>query len=224
MKAVQQNGLFSGLVAGGFDGGAKNKRKYFPVSRCSVNIKRKDVKGVSSINTLKSSCLVSHHSELCSSSAACRKRVLTVNCSQSCSDYDKGPYKMLIISLVASRMAFYSGDVKSELVLLALPAVVGQALDPLAQLLETAYIGRLGPLELASTGISISIFNIISKIFNVPLLSVTTSFVAEDIAKNSTRQHDFANEIRGTAISLSESLGCSCSCYYSGCSRCFPWF
>lgn len=37
-----------------------------------------------------------------------------------------------------------SGDVKSELVLLALPAVVGQALDPLAQLLETAYIGRLG--------------------------------------------------------------------------------
>lgn len=92
MKAVQQNGLFSGLAAGGFDGEAKNKRKYFPVSRCSVNIKRKDVKGVSSINTLKSSCLGSHHSELCSSSAACRKRVLTVNCSQSCSDYDKGPY------------------------------------------------------------------------------------------------------------------------------------
>lgn len=47
----------------------------------------------------------------------------------------------------------------------------------------------IGPLELASAGISISIFNIISKIFNVPLLSITTSFVAEDIAKNPTRQH-----------------------------------
>ena len=92
MKAVQQNRLFSGLADGGFDGGTKNRRKYFPVSRCLVNIKRKDVKGVSSVNTRKSFCLVSHHSELYSSSAACRKRVLTVNCSQSCSDYDQGPY------------------------------------------------------------------------------------------------------------------------------------
>lgn len=204
MKAVQQNKLFSGLADGGFDGGTKDRRKYFPVSRCSVNIKRKDVKGVSSVNTRKSFCLVSHHSELYSSPAACRKRVLTVNCSQSCSDYDQGPYnanaqkadhlfgnfKDGILKLVRSPLnRADSGDIKSELVFLALPAVVGQALDPLAQLLETAYIGRLGPLELASAGISISIFNIISKIFNVPLLSVTTSFVAEDIAKNDSRQH-----------------------------------
>lgn len=27
---------------------------------------------------------------------------------------------------------------------LAVPAIVGQAIDPVAQLLETAYIGRLG--------------------------------------------------------------------------------
>ncbi|KAH7669166.1 Multi antimicrobial extrusion protein [Dioscorea alata] len=224
MKAVQQNGLFSGLAAGGFDGEAKNKREHFPFSRCSVNIKRKDVKGISSINTLKSSYLVSHHSELCSSSAACKKRVLTVNCSQSCSDYDKGPYnantqnaghlfgsfKDGILKLVRSPLdRADSGDVKSELVLLALPAVVGQALDPLAQLLETAYIGRLGPLELASAGISISIFNIISKIFNVPLLSVTTSFVAEDIAKNPTQQHGARMRLPSvsTALLLAAAIG-----------------
>lgn len=40
-----------------------------------------------------------------------------------------------------------------------------------------------GTLELASAGISVSIFNIISKVFNIPLLSVATSFVAEDISK-----------------------------------------
>lgn len=34
--------------------------------------------------------------------------------------------------------------VRSELILLALPAVLGQAIDPIAQLMETAYIGRLG--------------------------------------------------------------------------------
>lgn len=37
-----------------------------------------------------------------------------------------------------------SVGVRSELILLALPAVLGQAIDPMAQLMETAYIGRLG--------------------------------------------------------------------------------
>lgn len=44
----------------------------------------------------------------------------------------------------------------------------------------------VGPVELASAGVSISIFNIVSKLFNIPLLSVATSFVAEDISKNAS--------------------------------------
>ncbi|KAI5342193.1 hypothetical protein L3X38_010068 [Prunus dulcis] len=78
----------------------------------------------------------------------------------------------------------YSPDVKCELLMLSLPAILGQAIDPLAQLMETAYIGRLGSVELASAGISMNIFNYISKLFNIPLLSVATSFVAEDLAKS----------------------------------------
>jgi Na+-driven multidrug efflux pump len=35
-------------------------------------------------------------------------------------------------------------NVKTELILLALPAIGGQALEPFAQLMETAFIGRLG--------------------------------------------------------------------------------
>lgn len=35
-------------------------------------------------------------------------------------------------------------DIKRELVMLSLPAIAGQAIDPLTLLMETAYIGRLG--------------------------------------------------------------------------------
>lgn len=40
-------------------------------------------------------------------------------------------------------------DVRKELIMLSLPALAGQAIDPLAQLMETAYIGRLGMASLS---------------------------------------------------------------------------
>lgn len=45
------------------------------------------------------------------------------------------------------------------------------------------YFLSTGSVELGSAAVSMAIFNTISKLFNVPLLSVSTSFVAEDIAK-----------------------------------------
>lgn len=39
-----------------------------------------------------------------------------------------------------------------------------------------------GSAELAAVGVSASIFNLVSKLFNVPLLNITTSFVAEEQA------------------------------------------
>ncbi|GLT27920.1 hypothetical protein SLA2020_028860 [Shorea laevis] len=91
-------------------------------------------------------------------------------------------------------------DVKRELVKLALPAIAGQAIDPLSQLMETAYIGRLSPVALASAGVSISIFNIVSKLFNIPLLSVATSFVAEDISKNATHNLSSGQSSNGNPV------------------------
>lgn len=38
----------------------------------------------------------------------------------------------------------HSQDVKRELIMLSLPAIAGQAIEPFSQLMETAYIGRLG--------------------------------------------------------------------------------
>ncbi|XP_021776294.1 protein DETOXIFICATION 45, chloroplastic-like [Chenopodium quinoa] len=100
-------------------------------------------------------------------------------------------------------------NVKRELIMLSLPALASQAIDPMAQLMETAYIGSLGPVELASAGVSMSIFNIISKLFNIPLLSVATSFVAEDIAKSSLDGHEEFERKQSvsTALFLALSIG-----------------
>ncbi|KAJ0097014.1 hypothetical protein Patl1_29229 [Pistacia atlantica] len=96
-----------------------------------------------------------------------------------------------------------SQNVQMDLIMLSIPAIAGQAIEPLAQLMETAYIGKLaliyllykkkGALELASAGISVSIFNILSKVFNIPLLNVATSFVAEDISKNAKESNSDSN-------------------------------
>ncbi|KAM2825404.1 hypothetical protein COP1_035206 [Malus domestica] len=91
-----------------------------------------------------------------------------------------------LIGVGSGDLETYSPDVKSELLMLSLP-IMGQAIDPLAQLMEIAYIGNLGSVELASAGISMNIFNYISKTFNIPLLSVATSFVAEDLAKSESK-------------------------------------
>ncbi|XVE48746.1 hypothetical protein DITRI_Ditri01bG0026800 [Diplodiscus trichospermus] len=93
-----------------------------------------------------------------------------------------------------------SVDVKKELIMLSLPAFAGQAIDPLAQLMETAYIGRLSSVALASAGVSVSVFNIVSKLFNMPLLSVATSFVAEDISKNAIENLSAAESANGKPL------------------------
>uniref|UniRef100_M8BZT5 Protein DETOXIFICATION n=1 Tax=Aegilops tauschii TaxID=37682 RepID=M8BZT5_AEGTA len=104
----------------------------------------------------------------------------------------------------------YPGTVGIDLILLALPAVLGQAIDPMAQLMETAYIGKLGALELASAGIGVAIFNILSKIFNIPLLSIATSFVAEDISKNASK-HSTSGKLElpsvSSALVLAAAIG-----------------
>lgn len=41
-------------------------------------------------------------------------------------------------------------------------------------------------MELGAVGVSISVFNLVSKMFNLPLLNVTTSFVAEDASETET--------------------------------------
>ena len=57
------------------------------------------------------------------------------------------------------------------------------AADPIAGLISTAWVGRLGPPELAAVGVALSVFNTSTKLFNMPLLSVTTSTVASALGE-----------------------------------------
>lgn len=67
-----------------------------------------------------------------------------------------------------------------EIAAIAWPSLLALAADPLASLVDTFYIAQIGPVDLAAVGVAISVFNLVSKVFNFPLLNVTTSFVAED--------------------------------------------
>ncbi|KVI02977.1 Multi antimicrobial extrusion protein [Cynara cardunculus var. scolymus] len=79
------------------------------------------------------------------------------------------------------------------------------------ELVGTAADATPSALELASAGVSISIFNIVSKVFNIPLLSVATSFVAEDIAKHAQIESDSEKRRQlpsvSTALVLSVAIG-----------------
>lgn len=52
------------------------------------------------------------------------------------------------VSSQVDEISTASKDVKRELIMLSLPAIGGQAIDPIVLLLETAYIGRLGNLHI----------------------------------------------------------------------------
>ncbi|GAV76886.1 MatE domain-containing protein [Cephalotus follicularis] len=84
----------------------------------------------------------------------------------------------LLISLL--RDGIKVDELGMEIFSIALPAALALAADPITSLVDTAFVGHIGSIELAAVGVSISVFNLVSKLFNVPLLNVTTSFVAEE--------------------------------------------
>ncbi|KAK9283345.1 hypothetical protein L1049_011587 [Liquidambar formosana] len=79
-----------------------------------------------------------------------------------------------------ARKVFKMDALGREILQIAFPAALALAADPVASLIDTAFIGRLGPVEVAAVGVSIAIFNQASRITIFPLVSITTSFVAEE--------------------------------------------
>lgn len=65
-----------------------------------------------------------------------------------------------------------------EFFAIAIPALAGLAIDPLASLVDTAMLGRhCSSADLAGVGVAISVFSVVSRTFNF-LSSATTSVVA----------------------------------------------
>ncbi|XP_071684044.1 protein DETOXIFICATION 45, chloroplastic isoform X3 [Lolium perenne] len=153
-----------------------------------------------SLETSKPTAIVQVPSDLARRRAAipCPPRALSQPQDAAAADDDAA--SSLAAKANDALFGLHPGSVGIELILLALPAVLGQAIDPMAQLMETAYIGKLGALELASAGIGVAIFNILSKIFNIPLLSIATSFVAEDISKNASK-HSSSGKLELPSVS-----------------------
>ncbi|XP_044504654.1 protein DETOXIFICATION 42-like isoform X2 [Mangifera indica] len=86
----------------------------------------------------------------------------------------------LFLFFKKSRNIFKKDELGLEIAKIALPATLALAADPVASLIDTAFIGHIGPVELAAVGVSIAVFNQVSRITIFPLVSVTTSFVAEE--------------------------------------------
>ncbi|CAH1431638.1 unnamed protein product [Lactuca virosa] len=73
-------------------------------------------------------------------------------------------------------------ELGTEIMSITLLAALALPADPITSLVDTVFVGHLGFAELAVVGVSISIFNLVAKLFNIPLLNITTTFVAEEQA------------------------------------------
>ncbi|XP_057436944.1 protein DETOXIFICATION 43-like [Lotus japonicus] len=109
---------------------------------------------------------------------------------KSCSNNaTKSKYKIpLSIFFKDARLVFKFDSLAKEILGIAFPSALAIAADPIASLIETAFIGHLGPVQLAAAGVAIALFNQASKVTIFPLVSITTSFVAEEdtLEKNNT--------------------------------------
>lgn len=94
-------------------------------------------------------------------------------------------------------------SIDKEFVRIAAPAFIQFAAEPLARLVDTAYLGRLGPNALGGAGAAIASQYSVSKLYNDPLLRTTISIVA---AKQNASPDERAGAV-ATALLLALLVG-----------------
>ncbi|XP_020244101.1 protein DETOXIFICATION 42-like [Asparagus officinalis] len=111
------------------------------------------------------------------------------------------------------RSVYKLDELGSEIATIAIPAALALAADPLASLVDTAFIGQIGSVELAAVGVSIALFNQVAKVAIYPLVSVTTSFVAEEDATCSqiTEERKNADVEKATTVNNDNEEPTSCN-------------
>jgi len=90
---------------------------------------------------------------------------------------------------------------------IGIPAFVQLAAEPLAGLVDTAYLGRLGPEVLGGAGVAISAQYAVSKLYNDPLLRTSISLVASEDGKSENSGDDNEEKAKQSlSIAVSSAL------------------
>ncbi|CAJ1930502.1 unnamed protein product [Cylindrotheca closterium] len=88
---------------------------------------------------------------------------------------------------------------------IGIPAFVQLAAEPLAALVDTAYLGRLGPEVLGGAGVAVSAQYAVSKLYNDPLLRSSISLVASQDGKARGKDADI-DQAKQLSIAVSSAL------------------
>ena len=95
-----------------------------------------------------------------------------------------------------------------EFLAIGAPALIQLAAEPLASLVDTAYLGRLGPEVLGGAGVAVSAQYAVSKLYNDPLLRTSISLVAaqDGQARSSNDQDGGQKKKRELSVAVSSAL------------------
>nr|GLL40894.1 protein DETOXIFICATION 43-like [Ipomoea trifida] len=105
-----------------------------------------------------------------------------------------------------ARKVFKWDDLGEEILSIAFPAALALAADPVASLIDTAFIGHLGSVEIAAVGVAVSIINQANKVTIFPLVNITTSFVAEENSEISSKCDDGSKEVISAKVYSEEKV------------------
>ena len=83
-------------------------------------------------------------------------------------------------------------EINAQFVKIAAPAFAQFAAEPLARLVDTAYLGRLGSVALGGAGVAIAAQYAVAKLYNDPLLRSTISIIAAQEGRGADAQADAA--------------------------------
>lgn len=103
-------------------------------------------------------------------------------------------------------VAILKRSLSKEFLAIGIPALVQLAAEPLASLVDTAYLGRLGPEVLGGAGVAISAQYAVSKLYNDPLLRTSISLVASQDGKSRGSDDNVADSKKGLSIAVSSAL------------------
>jgi len=97
-----------------------------------------------------------------------------------------GGARAYVVTRASTPNSLLSQPLALEMLSIAWPTLLSLACDPMASLVDTAWIGRMpsGAASIASVGVALSICNTLTKLLNNPLLSVSTSLIATAVGED----------------------------------------